>query len=124
MNEVTEAPASMNFRVVYKGIEVQITNRDLKVEVKPFLERAKVAIDWSLVNGFTVPPIKSFGQKKEVKYVEGKVCPKCGGRIVEKTKQTGEIYFKCEKGGWDRIANKPMGCEYVDWNNPKQTGEY
>jgi hypothetical protein len=58
--------------------------------------------------------------KKEAKpivYVEGRTCDKCGSRLVEKTKQDGKKYFKCEKGSWDAVAKKAIGCDFVDWNN-------
>jgi predicted RNA-binding Zn-ribbon protein involved in translation (DUF1610 family) len=47
------------------------------------------------------------------------VCPKCGGRLVEKLKKNGKPYLKCENGGWDKDARKATGCDYVNWKNPK-----
>jgi len=35
-------------------------------------------------NNWTPVEPKSFGAKKELDYVEGKKCPKCGGRLVKK----------------------------------------
>jgi hypothetical protein len=118
MTELPEAPVSQTIKLSYKGCEVLLTQRDLKEKMKPFLEQAKLLIDGALEMGFEAPPARGFA-KKEVKYVEGKLCPKCKSRLVEKTKKDGQVYFKCEKGGWDRVANKPIGCDYVDWNNPK-----
>jgi ssDNA-binding Zn-finger/Zn-ribbon topoisomerase 1 len=114
--ETTEAPVSQTIKLSYKGCEILLTQRDLKEKMKPFLDQAKLLIDGALSMGFEAPPARGFA-KKEVKYVPGKVCPKCGSRLVEKTKADGHVYYKCEKGGWDRVANKPTGCEYVDWNN-------
>ena len=107
----------MNFRVSYKGINVQVTNRDTTISLQPFFSKAKTAIDWALENGFQPEIQKSF-PKKEVKLVLGKTCPKCGSGIVEKRKKDGSLYFKCEKGGWNQATNQPTGCDYVDWNNP------
>ena len=122
MNE--QQGSSQTIKLVYKGFEVLLTQRSLDDKMKPFLDQAKTLIDGALTLGFGAPPLRGGFPKKEVKFVDGKVCPKCGSRIVEKTKKDGSIYFKCEKGGWDKMANKPTGCEYVDWNNPKPKGEY
>lgn len=109
--------SSQTIKFMYKGFEVLLTQRALEDKMKPFLDQAKALVDGALSMGFEAPPQRGFA-KKEVKYVEGKSCPNCRGRIVEKTKKDGSIYFKCEKGGWDRSTSKPTGCEYVDWNNP------
>ena len=64
---ITEAPVSMNFRLTYKGIDVQFTNREVDVELKPYMDKAKIAIDWALdKGGFVVPEKRTFGAKKEV----------------------------------------------------------
>lgn len=60
---------------------------------------------------------RSFG-KKEVKYVEGKLCPKCGGRLVEKTKSDGKPFHKCEHGKYNPLTKQNEGCDYIDWLNP------
>lgn len=114
--ETTEAPVSQTIKLSYRGCEVLVTQRDLEQKMQPFLDQAKKLIDGAMGMGFEAPPVRGFA-KKEVKYVEGKECPKCGGKIAEKTKKDGSIYFKCEKGGWDKASNKPTGCDYVDWNN-------
>jgi DNA-directed RNA polymerase subunit RPC12/RpoP len=118
MNDLQEAPASVTYSITTKnGFPALFTVRDM---TGSDLIKKMVAIEAKFIEQGIKPQLKvAFGQKKEVKYVEGKVCPQCGSKIVEKTKADGHIYFKCEKGGWDRTANKPTGCDYVDWNNPK-----
>ncbi|KKQ63521.1 MAG: hypothetical protein US85_C0016G0017 [Candidatus Shapirobacteria bacterium GW2011_GWF1_38_23] len=120
-NHTTEAPASMTFKVLFKGIEVLVTNRDTNVSIQPFLEKAKTAITWALDNGFEAPPQRTFYPKKEkvVDYVEGKKCPKCGGGIIKKVSKAGKPFEKCENGKWDFQNNKATGCDFVDWLNPK-----
>ena len=78
--------------------------------------------DMFIKNGYT-PQIRStFGQKKEVKYVEGKFCPKCKGRMIEKIKKNGGIFHQCENKKWDAIQNKNTGtCDYTDWLNSTAT---
>lgn len=62
---------------------------------------------------------KQFGMKKEVKYVEGATCPKCGSRLVEKPNKNGGVFWKCEKGGYDFTTKQNTGCDYVDWTAGK-----
>jgi len=44
-------------------------------------------------------------------------CPKCGANLVMTTTRSGKKLKKCSKGGWDREAKKPTGCDYVEWFN-------
>src|SRR3990167_6154358 len=78
---------------------------------------------YCLEKGWTAEEIRGgFSKgKAEVKYVEGKVCPKCGGRLVIKTKKDGKPYHKCENGKWDPINKQSSGCPFVDWLEPKQS---
>ena len=123
MNELQEAPASVTFSITSpNGFPALFTVREMSGST--LIDKMKLIEERFIKEGFKPQIKQAFGQKKEVKYVEGKLCPKCGGKIIEKTKQDGSIYFKCEKGGWDRIANKPTGCEYVDWNNKTENGDY
>jgi hypothetical protein len=118
-----EAPASMNFRLAYRGVDVQFTNRVIDIEMKPYMEKAKTAIDWALdKGGYSVPVQKSFG-KKEIVYVEGKKCPECGGRLIKKVSKEGKEYHACENGKYDFLTKTTSGCKFVDWLDKPQTRE-
>lgn len=43
-------------------------------------------------------------------------CPKCGKELVMKD-NGAKKFIKCSAGGWDRIAKKATGCDFVDWMN-------
>jgi hypothetical protein len=118
MTDLPEAPVSQTIKLAYKGCEILLTQRSLEEKMKPYLEQAKTLIDGALAMGFEAPPARGGFPKKEVKYVEGKVCGKCGSRLVEKKKADGHIFFKCEKNVWDAVNKKATGCDYINWNNP------
>jgi len=42
-------------------------------------------------------------------------CPKCGAPLVMQVTRFGKKMKKCSKGGWDKEAKKPTGCDYVEW---------
>ena len=57
-------------------------------------------------------------EKMSIKYVEGKVCPKDKGRLIEQITSAGKKFYKCENAKWDSQQHKNIGCDYVDWLNP------
>lgn len=62
------------------------------------------------------------GPRKEVEYVEGKVCPKCQGRLVLKKKSDGSPFHQCENKKWNSFTKKNEGiCDFTDWLNPPAT---
>lgn len=58
------------------------------------------------VKWFTVEP-KTLDEK----------CPKCGNPLVLQVTRFGKKMKKCSTGGWDKVAKKPTGCDYVEWIN-------
>ncbi len=44
-------------------------------------------------------------------------CPKCGSPLILTTTRFGKKMKKCSKGGWDKVARKTTGCDYVEWIN-------
>ncbi|MBI3619850.1 hypothetical protein HY214_01755 [Candidatus Roizmanbacteria bacterium] len=44
-------------------------------------------------------------------------CPKCASPLVMTTTRSGKKLKKCSKGGWDRVARKATGCDYIEWFN-------
>jgi len=60
----------MNFRLSYRGVEIQVTNRDLDTKLQPYIEKFKTAVDWALdKGGLTAPEKRTFGGKKEIEYI-------------------------------------------------------
>jgi ssDNA-binding Zn-finger/Zn-ribbon topoisomerase 1 len=54
-------------------------------------------------------------------------CPKCGQALVLYTTANGKRMKKCSTSGWDRVAKKATGCDYVLWlragQNESDNGE-
>lgn len=44
-------------------------------------------------------------------------CPKCGNPLVLQFTRFGKKMKKCSTGGWDKVAKKATGCDYVEWIN-------
>ncbi len=42
-------------------------------------------------------------------------CPKCGAALVLYTTAAGKQMKKCSTSGWDRVAKKATGCDYIQW---------
>ena len=119
--DLQEAPASATLSVVTpKGYNTLFTLRDLTgISLLDKID----SLENELERRNYKPQVRiTFGQKKEVKYVEGKMCLKCGGRMEEKVKKNGGIFHQCENKKWDAIQNKNIGtCDYTDWLNPTAT---
>lgn len=115
---ISDAPASMNFRLLYKGVEIQFTQRDLDIKLAPYLEQAKKAIDYALTQGFEAPPARNWGgQKKEkiVEYVEGRTCPTDGGKLIWKTTKDGRRFISCENQRYNFQTKQVEGCKFTEW---------
>jgi ssDNA-binding Zn-finger/Zn-ribbon topoisomerase 1 len=48
-------------------------------------------------------------------------CPKCGNKLVLYTTANGKKMKKCSTSGWDKVAKKATGCDYVLWLKAGQT---
>lgn len=44
-------------------------------------------------------------------------CPKCGLPLVLQVTRFGKKMKKCSAGGWDKVARKATGCDYIEWIN-------
>lgn len=44
-------------------------------------------------------------------------CPKCGQPLMMMVTRFGKKMKKCSTGGWDKVAKKATGCDYVEWIN-------
>lgn len=72
-----------------------------------------------ITKGWIAEEIRNSGfTKKEKEYVEGKLCPKCGSRLIKKTTKDGRPYHTCENYKYDFITKTNKGtCDFVDWLN-------
>jgi len=44
-------------------------------------------------------------------------CPKCGNPVILTMTRFGKKMKKCSTGGWDKVARKATGCDFVEWIN-------
>ena len=111
-----EAPASATLSVVTpKGYNTLFTLRETTGEA---LLVKITALEKKLEDLGYKPQLKQTFGKKEVEYVEGRVCPLCNGRLVKKISKNGKPFHKCENGKWDAINKVSIGCKFIDWLNP------
>lgn len=67
----------------------------------------------AISKGFKYHEKKSnFPAKKSVEFIEGKVCPKCGEKLV---KGVGKVAEKCSTNKYDFTTKTSSGCDYVLW---------
>lgn len=118
-NIIGEAPASATLSVVTpKGYNTLFTLREMSGTT---LLTKITSLENKLEKLGYKPQVKqTFGQKKEIEYVEGKACPKCKGRMVKKvSSKTNKEFHQCENKKWDGARNINTGtCDYTDWLNP------
>lgn len=109
--QLPEAAASVTYSVTSKdGFNALFTIRD--INGLKLLETMKT-IEKVLLDSEYKPQIKqSFGGfKKDVQYVEGKVCPKDGGKLKKIiSKKDGKEYWSCANGTF--IGGVKGGCDF------------
>lgn len=120
--DVNEAPASVTYSITSKdGYNALFTIRD--INGASLLDTMEI-IEKVLHDKKYLPQVKQgFGAKKEVQYVEGKVCPLCKGRLIKAISKVGKEFHKCENGKF--IGGVASGCKFVDWlNTPQPANPY
>jgi hypothetical protein len=60
--------------------------------------------------------------KKQIEYVEGKVCPLDKGRLIKPTAPNRPI--KCENSKYDFATKTSSGCAYVEWPARQATSNF
>lgn len=72
--------------------------------------------------GFQADKKGGFASKpKEI--VQGEKCPKCGSDLVKFTSKDGtKSGIKCSTSKWDAVNKKPLGCDYIKWNEENGSG--
>lgn len=118
MKVTTEAPASANVRVqTQNGYQWQITMRT--ETVKDLVSQIKVMEALFANESWSVPEWQKDEDKPkkyEPEYVEGRVCPTCGEKLVYAKKQDGTKFIKCSTNKWNKFKKKAEGCPYVEWD--------
>jgi uncharacterized protein with PIN domain len=113
MEKSNEAPASVTYSISRNGFNILFTVRD--DSGLTLLDRME-AIEKKLNSLGYIPQVKkTFGEKKPVEYVEGKVCPKCGKRLI--VVNNDKIESKCEGNKWNPVTKQSEGCDFVNWKN-------
>ncbi len=112
--ESNEAPVVMFTN--YKrpdGFEVSLTLRgnDLP-SVATLIDTAIKKI----IESGGVPAPKGFQKAppKPVEYIEGRVCPKDGGRLIKPPVGTNRP-IKCENSHYDFKTKTSSGCDFIEW---------
>ena len=54
--------------------------------------------------------------KPLLNYLEGAVCPKCGGKIAIRKTTRGKAYYICEN---NHQKTDPKSCDYISWDKPE-----
>lgn len=107
-----EAPASQTIKLSYKGFEILLTQRDLDVKMIPFLDKAKLVIDYAIGNGFE-PPVRSNGFMKSK--APTKPCPIHPDKELrerESKDRAGEKYWSHSKGAYPNFGEWCQGRGY------------
>lgn len=117
MSELPESPTSVTYSVTSKnGFNTLVTIRD--AEFKELSVKMQFVEEWFTSNGYTPQVKQSFGAKPK-DYVEGRVCPKDGGKLVNKVSKTGMKYIACENGKYNPTTKSTDGCSYVEFPERK-----
>lgn len=59
-------------------------------------------------------PYKKF-ESKPVEYVEGKICPNCGKKVVRSVTKDGKKTLKCEENKYDFKTKTQSGCRFFQF---------
>lgn len=123
-NTLPEAPASATVKIKSKnGFEYLFTLRESSGTA--LLGKLEL-LETDLTNrGYTaLSQGNGFGRSKEAKpksYVEGRVCPLDGGRLIQ-PEPGSKMPIKCENNKWNPTTKQAYGCKYVEWPS-KSTGQ-
>jgi hypothetical protein len=112
IQDLNEAPASTTYSITSKnGFNILFTIRD--TTGMGLLEKMEIIEKELLKDGYKPQVRQVFGQKKEVEYVEGRLCPKCQGKLKVVHAKSGMTYWSCENGHYDYTTKTRSGCDYL-----------
>lgn len=101
------------------GFEVSLTLRGTNLStVATQLDKSIKSI---IENGGT-PVSRQNGFKKDkppVEYIEGRVCPLDGGKLIKPPVGT-QRPIKCENGKYNFQTKQAYGCGFTEWPNQSQ----
>lgn len=122
MNNLPEAPVTMFTN--YKredGFEVSLTLRgeDLKTVATNLDEAIKAIMK---KGGTPVSRQKAGYPPKTVDYIENRVCPLDGGKLIKPPVGTNRP-IKCENGKYDFATKTTVGCQFTEWEKPAHVAE-
>ncbi len=116
ITSLNEAPASVTYSLTSPGgFNILFTVRDTSgTELLGKMLKIEDRLQELGYKPQERKPAGSFA-KKEVIYVEGEVCPKCGAPVIERTKQDGRKYHVCSTSKYDFKTKTSSGCSYFAW---------
>lgn len=121
-----EAVASVTYNLkTKKGYPILFTMRG--ADEDKLLDRM-TAIEMQFEKLGMQPDIRSYGgggakKAEDKKYVEGKVCPKCGGKVLDITTKNGKRLHQCENRKYDFTTKTTSGCDFMEWQDDVATSE-
>lgn len=117
-DKLPEAIASITFTVKVGGFPALYTVRDSESGAK-LLEKLPKVLDAMKEIGMSPDERFKGYVKKEPEYVEGRVCPICGQKLVYALKKDGKKYIKCSTNKWNKMTQTATGCSFVEWDIQK-----
>lgn len=116
--EGTRATFSLKTKEGY-GVLLTVDEGTTQKTLDTFLMTLEALSSKLKEGGWTVkeegrPAPRSFPPKKEITYVEGEVCPKCGSKLVEVETKKGKL-VKCSTSKYDWQTKTASGCDFVRW---------
>lgn len=121
-----EAVASVTYNLkTKKGYPILFTMRG--ADEDKLLDRM-TAIEMQFETLGMQPDIRTYGgggkKPDDKKYVEGKTCPKCGGKVLDITTKTGKRLHQCENRKYDYTTKTTSGCDFMEWlEDSEATGD-
>jgi hypothetical protein len=114
MADSSESPYSATYSLKDKeGLPLLFTIRgNTFKEMMDKITEAKMVFK---SDGYTGNEKKGFAPK-EKEYVEGRTCPKCGGKLLKVVTSKGNA-IKCENGRYNPTTKSTDGCNFFEWQN-------
>jgi hypothetical protein len=113
--QLQEAPASVTYSITSPdGFNALFTVREMSGT--ELLGKMSGTIEKKLLELGYKPQAPKMGYPPKVKdYVEGRVCPVDGGKLVNKVSKAGKKYIQCENGSYNPVTKTTDGCKYTEW---------
>lgn len=120
MDNKPEAMGSITFTVKIEGFPALYTVRDAD-SGRELLKKLPAIVKGMKEIGMIPDERFKVGMKKPTEYVEGRVCPTCGNKLVYKYKKDGGKYIRCSTNVWNPQTQTATGCQYVNWMDNKSS---